>query len=127
MNDPETNRKNAIAFYDMMFNQCEAERAIAAYVGDQYIQHNPHVANGKQGFIDYFNQMAQDYPGKQVIVKRSIAEGNMVMLHCHQIWPDDLEYAGMDIFRFDDAGKIVEHWDVLQTLPETSAHANGMF
>ena len=127
MNTPESNRKNAIDFYEMMFNQCEPEQAIATYVGEQYIQHNPHVANGIQGFIDYFNQMALAYPGKKVVVKRSVAEGNLVVLHCHQIWPDDLEYAGMDIFRFDDTGKIVEHWDVLQTLPEQSAHENGMF
>lgn len=122
-----TNKQNAIAFYEMMFNQCDPEKAIKTYVGDEYIQHNPHVVSGKQGFIDYFKRMAEEYPGKKVIVKRAIAENNLVVLHCHQIWPDNLEYAGMDIFRFDDRGKIVEHWDVLQVLPEKSAHANGMF
>lgn len=123
----DTNRQNAIDFYEIMFNECEPEKAIAAYVGDQYIQHNPHVESGKQGFIDYFNQMAKEFPGKKVIVKRSIAEGNMVVLHCHQIWPGDLEYAGIDIFRFDEDGKILEHWDVLQVLPAESTHENGMF
>jgi predicted SnoaL-like aldol condensation-catalyzing enzyme len=123
----DTNRQNAIDFYEMMFNECEPEKAIAAYVGDQYIQHNPHVESGKMGFIDYFNQMAKEFPGKKVIVKRSIAEGNMVVLHCHQIWPGDLEYAGIDIFRFDEDGKILEHWDVLQVLPAESTHENGMF
>ena len=127
MSDPKTNRRNAIAFYEMMFNDGAPERAVALYVGDEYIQHNPHVVSGKQGFIDYFQRMARDYPGKKVIVKRSVAEGDHVVLHCHQIWPGDLEYAGMDIFRFDANGKIVEHWDVLQEMPEASAHDNGMF
>jgi len=127
VSDPETNRKNAVSFYNMMFNDCEPERAIELFVGEEYIQHNPHVKSGKQGFIDYFNKMAREYPGKKVIIKRTLAEGNHVVLHCHQIWPDNLEYAGIDIFRFDEYGKIIEHWDVLQTLPETSAHTNGMF
>ena len=60
-------------------------------------------------FIDYFVQTAKDYPGKGVEFKRAFADGNHVILHCHQIWPGNLEYAGMDIFRFDDAGRIVEH------------------
>ena len=127
MSNPDTNRKNAVAFYEMMFNDCAPEKAIERFVGAEYIQHNPHVVSGKQGFIDYFDKMAREYPGKKVIVKRTVAEGNLVVLHCHQIWPNNLEYAGIDIFRFDDDGKIVEHWDVLQTLPAESAHANGMF
>lgn len=127
MTDLETNRRNAVAFYEMMFNDCRPEEAIETFAGAEYIQHNPHVRTGKQGFIDYFKQMAREYPGKQVIVKRTVAEGNMVVLHCHQVWPGNLEYAGIDIFRFDNNGKIVEHWDVLQTLPAESAHDNGMF
>ncbi len=127
MTDLETNRRNAVAFYEMMFNDCRPEEAIETFAGAEYIQHNPHVRTGKQGFIDYFKQMAREYPGKQVIVKRTVAEGNMVVLHCHQVWPGNLEYAGIDIFRFDNNGKIVERWDVLQTLPAESAHDNGMF
>lgn len=127
MTDLETNKRNVIAFYEMMFNHCDPGGAISAFVGAQYIQHNPHVRSGKDGFITYFERMAADYPGKRVEVKRAFAEGNHVILHCHQIWPEGLEYAGIDIFRLDDAGKIVEHWDVLQELPENSAHDNGMF
>ncbi|MCZ6496465.1 MAG: ester cyclase [Alphaproteobacteria bacterium] len=127
MNDPESNKANVAAFYDMMFNQCEPRRAIELYAGDKYIQHNPHVATGKSGFIDYFKKMARDYPGKTVEFKRVIAEGSFVVLHCHQNWTGGLEYAGIDIFRVDGNGKVVEHWDVLQEMPTASAHTNGMF
>lgn len=127
MSDLQTMKRDVIAFYEMMFNDGAPREAIERYAGDDYIQHNPHVASGRQGFIDYFERMAAEYPGKRVDIKRAFAEGRHVILHCHQIWPGGLEFAGIDIFRLDDAGKIVEHWDVLQELPETSAHDNGMF
>jgi len=125
--DPEQNKINAQAFYDLMFNQCQPRAAIEAYVGDAYIQHNPHVADGKEAFIAYFERMARDYPGKKTIFKRAIAEDNMVVLHCHQLWPGSDDYAGIDIFRFDENGKIVEHWDVLQVIADGSANDNGLF
>lgn len=124
----QDNKRNAIAFYDLMFNQGRPREAIEQYAGDRYIQHNPDVADGKQPFIDFFERMAREYPGKRVEFKRAIAEDNLVVLHCHQTWPNgEGEYAGIDIFRFDDSGKIVEHWDVLQRLPTEMAHKNGMF
>lgn len=126
-NDPQANKQNAIAFYDMMFNQAKPREAIALFAGDDYIQHNPHVADGKEAFIVYFERMAAEYPGKVTHFKRTIAEDNLVVLHCHQIWPGSDDYAGMDIFRFDDNGKIVEHWDVLQVIGGTSQNENGLF
>ena len=127
MSSPGHNKQNAIAFYDLMFNQCKPKEAIEKYVGESYIQHNPHVGDGKDAFIQYFIRMAKDYPGKRVEFKRAITEDNYVVLHCYQQWPGDKDYAGIDIFRFDEKGKIAEHWDVLQVIPDIAANDNSMF
>ena len=123
----QRNKQNVIAFYDLMFNQSRPSEAIEKYAGDEYRQHNPHVGDGKQALVQYFQKMAAEYPGKRVEFKRAVAEDDLVVLRCHQIWPDGLEYAGIDIFRLDADGKVVEHWDVLQVIPEDSANDNGLF
>ncbi|NNL02471.1 MAG: SnoaL-like domain-containing protein [Eudoraea sp.] len=120
------NKANAIAFYEMAYNG-NPKKAVELYVGAEYIQHNPLVGDGTQPFIDYFNRMASEYPGKSIEFVRAIAEDDLVALHTHQIWPGNDQYVTMDFFRFDNNGKIVEHWDAMQQIPDTSANNNTMY
>jgi len=123
---PGTNKENAIAFYRMAY-EGDPKKAVDLYVGGEYIQHNPLVGDGKQPFIDYFDRMHAEYPEKSIKFVRGITEGDLVALHTHQVWPDDEQYVTMDFFRFDKQGKIVEHWDSMQQIPDSAAHNNTMY
>ncbi|MEM6998584.1 MAG: nuclear transport factor 2 family protein [Pseudomonadota bacterium] len=120
------NKHNAIEFYRTAYMGNPSE-AVSKFVGKDYKQHNPAVRDGKQGFIDYFEEMARDYPEKSIEFVRAIAEDNLVALHTHQIWPGNEEFVTMDFFRFDDDGKIVEHWDSIQSIPIEAKHKNTMY
>tara|TARA_R110002096_G_scaffold314987_3_gene509169 strand:- start:28229 stop:28612 length:384 start_codon:yes stop_codon:yes gene_type:complete len=124
--DLESNKRNAIEFYRMAYLG-EPSKAVELYVGAEYIQHNPLVADGKQAFIDYFDEMRKDYPDKSIEFVRAVAEGDLVALHTHQTWPDNEQYVTMDFFRFDEGGKIIEHWDSIQEIPADSKNSNPMY
>jgi predicted SnoaL-like aldol condensation-catalyzing enzyme len=126
-NQLEQNKETVMAFYDLAFNQNNPAEAVLKYTGDMYIQHNPGMSDGKQGFIDYLNRLAKEYPGKKVHFLRAIAEENYVVVHCCEEWPGDNDWASIDIFRLDDQGKIIEHWNAVQRVPDTSANENTMF
>jgi len=125
-NNLNKNKQNAIAFYRTAYLGDPA-KAVMEYVGAEYIQHNPAVADGKQGFIDYFEKMHCDYPDKNIEFVRVVAEGELVALHTHQTWPGNEEYVTMDFFRFDGDGKIVEHWDSIQKVPSDTINGNPMY
>lgn len=120
------NKKSAIDFYKMSY-EGNPLKAVELYVGDDYIQHNPLVGNGTQPFIDYFEKMGKEYPDKSIEFVRAVAEDDLVALHTHQTWPGNDEYVTMDFFRFDENGKIVEHWDSMQQIPKESANGNTMY
>lgn len=124
--DLEKNKQNAIHFYRTA-SEGNPVKAVEEYVGSQYIQYNPDVADGLDGFIAYFERMQREYPDKSIDFVRCIAEGDLVALHTHQTWPGNDQYVTMDFFRFDDHGKICEHWDAIQQIPEQSANPNTMY
>ena len=122
----ENKKENAIAFYKMAY-EGSPRKAVELYVGADYTQHNPLVGNGKEPFIAYFERMGNEYPNKSIAFVRAIAEGDLVALHTHQVWPGNQEYVTMDFFRFDSAGKIVEHWDSMQEIPKGTLNGNTMY
>jgi len=127
MADLDTNKETVQAFYDLAFNQRRPEEAAQRYVGDRYTQHNPTAGDGTGPFIEFVKGFTAQFPELRVEIKRVVAEGDLVVTHgLIKTSPDDRGTAAADIFRVED-GKVVEHWDVLQPVPETSANDNTMF
>ena len=127
MADLERNKEVVRAFYELAFNEKQPEEAVSRYVGSRYTQHNPMAADGPQAFVDFVKWYAGEHPELHVDIKRMIAEGDLVFTHSLiTTLPDDRGTAAADIFRVEN-GKVVEHWDVLQPVPETAANDNTMF
>lgn len=123
----EQNKKIVTDFYNGVFIQHDVKAYSDRYIGNQYIQHNPHVPDGKAPFVDYFTGYFKENPKAKSFIKRAVAEGDLVVLHVHSTQHDqDRGVAVVDIFRVEN-GKIVEHWDVQQDVPEPSANTNTMF
>lgn len=120
------NKKIVLDFYEQFFNQHDLSAA-SRYIGDTYIQHNPGVPNGREAFVKVFAQVFAKFPQRHSEISQAIAEGNLVAVHVHTVSaPGERGSAIVDIFRLDQ-GKIVEHWDVIQAVPEKSANENTMF
>lgn len=124
--DLDANKKIVVDFYEKGLNQKDYDAA-AQYFGPRYIQHNPGAANGPEGFKRLVGFLKEKFPNSRNEIKRVIAEGDLVVLHVHsKREPTDRGRAIVDIFKVEN-GKIVEHWDVIQDVPEKSANDNTMF
>ena len=120
------NKSNVIRFYEKAINEKDYEAA-EAYLGDKYIQHNPAAADGKEGLKSFISYLKTNFPEYHSEIKRVFTDGDFVILHVRNTpQPGALGKAIVDIFRLEK-GKIVEHWDVIQEIPENPANSNGMF
>ncbi len=124
--DTEANKKVVLDFYEKGLNQNDFEAA-AKHFGPRYIQHNPGAPDGIEGFKGFIAFRKEKFPKARAEIKRVFAEGDFVILHVHAIRePGERGSAIVDIFRLEN-GKIVEHWDVVQPIPEKPANTNTMF
>ena len=122
----ETNKKNVVEFYEKALNQKDFEAA-SKYIGPRYIQHNPAAADGPEGLKAFLQFLRDKFPSSRSEINRVFADGDYVILHVHTTRvPGTRGLAIVDIFKLEN-GKIVEHWDVVQDIPEKAANPNGMF
>lgn len=121
------NKQVVLDFYDLAFNRHKPTEAAAKYIGDQYVQHNPDVPNGTEAFTGYFEGFFKENPQSHVVIAHVLADGDLVALHLNsKLNKADKGRAIVDIFRLKN-GKIIEHWDVDQPVPATTANGNTMF
>src|SRR5215211_3623564 len=124
MADPQKNKETVLAYYNMAFNDKKPAEAAQKYGGPHYIQHNPQAPDGFEAFVEFVEGFAEQFPQMSVDIKRAVAEGDLVVTHSLlKTSPEDRGTAAADIFRLED-GKVVEHWDVVQPVPESAANDN---
>lgn len=122
----EANKKVVLDLYEKGINQKDFEAA-AKNFGPRYIQHNPNAADGPEGFKAFIGFLKAKFPDYHSTIKRVLADGDYVILHVHNVpTPGARGAAIIDIFRLEN-GKVVEHWDVRQDVPEKAANTNTMF
>ena len=127
MADLERNKQLVLDFFELAFNRKQIDEAVDRYIGETYIQHNPGAPDGAEGIRAFGRQIVEAFPELHLECKRVIAEGDLVAVHVHgKQRPDDRGIVSMDMFRVEN-GRLVEHWDVSQEIPETSANDNGMW
>jgi predicted SnoaL-like aldol condensation-catalyzing enzyme len=127
MADPETNKQTVLAFYNMAFNDRRPAEAVQNYGGSHYIQHNPQVPDGFKAFVGFVEGFMTQFSQLSVEFHCTVAEGDLVVTHSLlKTSPEDRGSAAADFFRLED-GKVVEHWDVLQPVPERAANEHPMF
>ncbi|WP_058913581.1 ester cyclase [Entomohabitans teleogrylli] len=123
----QKNKENVVNFYNKALNDKDFAAA-RPYLGDEYIQHNPTAADGVEGFQRFIEFLKNKYPNSRSEIKRVLADGDYVILHVQTTGREPgVTKAIVDIFRLNKQNKIVEHWDVIQTVPEKAANNNGMF
>jgi predicted SnoaL-like aldol condensation-catalyzing enzyme len=129
LSDTDLSRQNKATvqhFHDVVFNQHRASAAVE-FIQEDYVQHSPYLADGREPFIDYFGTLFTEYPNSRIDVKRLVAEGDYVVVHSHFTrWPSDRGTAMVDIYRLE-GGRLAEHWDVTEDVPERAANRNTMF
>jgi predicted SnoaL-like aldol condensation-catalyzing enzyme len=127
VSDLEHNKQLVLDFFELAFNRKRVDEAVERFVGPTYTQHNPQVPDGPEGLRAFAKQIAAQLPDLELQFKRVIAEGDLVAVHVHgRQSPGDRGIVSIDIFRVEN-GRLAEHWDVSQDIPETSANDNGMF
>jgi predicted SnoaL-like aldol condensation-catalyzing enzyme len=122
----ETNKRTVVEFFDLAFNQKRIAEAMERCIGPTYTQHNPEIADGREGLATFVHELTAQFPEFSVSVERVIAEGDLVAAHVYATRsPGDRGVVSMDMFRLED-GRLVEHWDVVQEIPDAAANSNGM-
>jgi len=122
----EANKKVVQEFYNFLINKKDFKSA-SKYIGNRYTQHNPLVAEGLEGLKAFVDFLKSDYPDAKSEIKRIFADGDYVIIHVHSVRiPNTRGRAIFDLFKLENS-KIVEHWDAIQEIPESSANSNGMF
>ncbi len=120
------NKKLVLDFYHKLIGEKDYEGA-RVYMGAEYRQHAPYATDGHAGIAEWVRTFKQAFPRHRYDVKKVVAEGDLVVLHLHGMnGPNPHGESVVDIFRIKD-GKVVEHWDVIQPIPERADNANTMF
>ncbi|GAA3261927.1 nuclear transport factor 2 family protein [Nonomuraea helvata] len=123
----DRNKRNVLAFYEAGINSKDFDAA-TKLIGERYVQHNPAIADGVEGFKSRVDFIKETFPQLRAEVKNIFADGDFVIAHVHGVRvPGQRGTAIVDIFRLDENGKLIEHWDVMQDIPEKAENENGMF